>query len=144
MQHDFVKLFWGNESFRGYYNERNQAAKDSTRAIMDRCSDNSCWERMDVLLDALLVHFKRVHGLCSRENFPLSCYVLLIQALRNELNKGLNADNGRFDDILGENSRMEVADMVRERFNMDGKETSGRKVGLLDRVHLKPSFYWCM
>jgi hypothetical protein len=132
-QHDFVKLLWGNESFRTYFNERSAKVQDATRAILDRCSDNSRWERMDVLLNSLLIHFKRVHGLCSREDFPLSCYVLLIQALRNEINRGLDA---RFDEVLGENSRREVADMIRERFNMDGMDTTGRKVGLLDRHHL--------
>ena len=87
-------------------------------------------------MNALLVHFKIVHALCSREDFPLSCYVLLAQALRNDINKGLRADNGRFDKVLGAESSKEVADMIRERFNMDGKDTDGRKVGLLDRHHL--------
>ena len=31
---------------------------------------------------------------------------------------------------------MEVANMIRERFNMDGRDPSGRKVGLLDRKDL--------
>ena len=87
---------------------------------------------MDVLLNSLLIHFKRVHGLCYHADFPLSCYILRVQALRNELNKGLNANNGKFDSVLGENSRAEVADMIRERFNMDGRDPSGTKVGLVD------------
>ena len=91
---------------------------------------------MDVLMSSLLVHFKKVHGLCCRENFPLSCYPLLVQGLRNDLNKGLNVDNGKFDVILGKGSRKEVADMIRERFNMDGRDPSGRKVGSLDRKDL--------
>ena len=136
LQHDFVKLLWGNEAFQQYFKERSNKVQESTRAILERCSDNNRWERMDVLMSSLLVHFKKVHGLCCRENFPLSCYPLLVQGLRNDLNKGLNVDNGKFDVILGEGSRKEVADMIRERFNMDGRDPSGRKVGLLDRKDL--------
>ena len=77
-----------------------------------------------------------VHGLCSREDFPLSAYPLLIQALKNDLNKGINFESGRFDELLEEGARVEVMDMICERFNMDGKDPSGRKVGLLDRHHL--------
>lgn len=88
------------------------------------------------MTNSLTVHFKRVHGLCSRSTMPLSAYLLLVQALRNEINMGLNDGDGNFDTVLGDDSRLEVAKMIRERFNMDGTDPSGRKVGLLDRVHL--------
>ena len=51
---------------------------------------------------------------------------------------GLNADKNEFDVVLGEGSRKEVVYMIRNHFNMDGRDPSGRKVGLLDRFH-----YWC-
>ena len=60
----------------------------------------------------------------------------LVQALRNDLNKGLNVEDGKFDWIFGEGSRKEVAQMIRAHFNMDGRDPSGRKVGLLDRKDL--------
>ena len=135
-QHDFVKLLWGNASFQIYFWERTSKVQASTREILNRCEDNCRWERMDMLMSSLLVHFKRVHGVCSRENFPLSCFVLLVQALRNDINKGLNIGDGKFDKVLGKGSAMEVANMIRERFNMDGRDPSGRKVGLLDRKDL--------
>ena len=34
------------------------------------------------------------------QGFPLSVYVLLVQALHNGLNKGLNTDEGRYDMIF--------------------------------------------
>eukprot|EP00956_Cyclotella_meneghiniana_P038508 scaffold155275_cov66-Cyclotella_meneghiniana.AAC.2 len=46
------------------------------------------------------------------------------KALRNDLNKGLNHNNGEFSRKLGQG------------FNMDGIDPSGQKVGLLDRHHL--------
>ena len=70
---------------------------------------------------------------------PLSAYPPLIQALKNELNKGLNHGNpGHFDRLLGDGSAQEIADMVRVRFNMDGSHPGGAKVGLLDLYH-----WWC-
>ncbi len=42
-----------------------------------------------------------------------------------------------FDTVLGEGSRAEIVVVVRERFNMDGNDPSGCKVGLLDPHHLK-------
>ena len=64
---------------------------------------------------------------------PLSAYPIAVQALRNSINKGLNAEEGKFDRLLGEGARAEVADMIRGRFNMDGTPPSGAKVWLLDK-----------
>ena len=87
-QHDFLKLLWGNDVFRAYFRERLKKVKDSSRTIVERCNDNSRWERMDTLTSSVLVHFnfKRVHGLTSRANFPQSSFVILVQGLRNDLN----------------------------------------------------------
>ena len=63
----------------------------------------------------------------------LSAYPLLVQGLRNNINHGFTAD---IDDVLGTGARAEVSAMVSSRFNMDGHDPSGRKVGLLDRHHL--------
>ena len=86
-----------------------------------------------MLTEQLTCNFKLVHNLCLREDFPLSVYPLLVQGLCNDINRGFNAD---IDEVLGEGSRQEVISMVKERFNMDGEDPSGRKVGLLDRHHL--------
>ena len=59
-----------------------------------------------------------------------------MQALRNGLNKRLNANNGKFEVILGKGIREEVAAMIRTQFHIDGRNPSGRKVGLLDRHQL--------
>ena len=69
-------------------------------------------------------HFKAVHGLCSREDFPLSAYPLLVQALHNEINSGFTED---FDNVMGEGARAEIAGMIRERFNMDGNNSARKK-----------------
>jgi hypothetical protein len=85
--------------------------------------------------DRLTGHFSVVHKALSREDFPLSAYPLLVQALRNEINKGFETDD--FDVMLGEGASAAVAAMIRERFNMDGFDiAAGLKVGLQDRHHL--------
>ena len=90
-----------------------------------------------MVITHLICHFKLVHKLNSRSTFPLTCYPLLIQGLRNDLDRGMSVGNGQFDAVLGvEGAMAEVAGMIRERFNMDGRDPSGNKVGLLDRHHL--------
>ena len=48
----------------------------------------------------------------------------------------MNDGDGNFNAVLGDDLRLEVEKMIREQFNMDGMDPSGRKVALLDRVHL--------
>ena len=52
-QHDFVKLLWGNLAFKEYFKERDDNVQKTTRGILDRCNDNSRWERMDILTGSL-------------------------------------------------------------------------------------------
>jgi hypothetical protein len=91
---------------------------------------------MEVMTDLLTKHFTKVQNICSKEQFPLALYIVLCQALRNELNISLNQNGGEFSRILGPGAAKEVATMITSRFNMDGLDPSGRKVGLLDRHHL--------
>lgn len=135
-QHDFMQLLFGSAKFQVYYRERSTSQKAVVDGILDRCNNRLRWIRMDMMTQSLTIHFKTVHGLCSRADMPMAAYPLLVQGLRNDINRGLNVGNGQFDAVLGEGSRREVANMIRERFNMDGIDPSGRKVGLLDRYHL--------
>ena len=73
--------------------------------------------------------------ICSREDFPLSLYVVLVQAMKNDIEKGLAKNNNEFGRVLGTEASKQVMDMISCRFNMDGMVPSGRKVGLLDRHH---------
>jgi hypothetical protein len=132
-QHDFVMLVSGNHQFRAYYKERNKKEKARIDGILNRCNDRNRWRCMDVLTSSLSCHFKLVHKLCSNADYPLSAYPLLVQGLKNDINKGMTDE---FDAVLGDGAREEVWNMLSVRFNMDGFDPSGRKVGLLDRHHL--------
>ena len=84
----------------------------------------------------LTVHFTKVQNICSRETFPLSLFVPLCQALKNELLRGLTGNDNAFEVIFGRGGRIEIEDMISPRFNMDGNAPIGtRKVGLLDPHH---------
>ena len=132
-QHDFVLLLSGNAKYQKYYNERTRKTKDSLNATLRHFRDPSLWERFDMMTSRLTVHFKMVQTICSRSDFPLTAYVLLVQALENDLTRGMDDE---FDTVLGYGAKKEVMDMISSRFNMDGLDRQGRKVGLLDRVHL--------
>ena len=138
-QHDFLQLIHMNSSYNQYYQERTTAVKENLDDVLARCRDPSRWQRMDLVTSQITGPLRKVHQIVCRADVPLSAYPPLIQALKNELNKGLNHGNpGHFDRLLGDGSAQEIADMVRVRFNMDGSHPGGAKVGLLDRYH-----WWC-
>ena len=131
-QAQFLAYLGDSDSFKQYYGERKKGDKDKIDDILSRC-DRPRWEMFDFFTNGLTVHFKRLHKICCMTHVPLSAYPIAVQALRNSINKGLNAENGKFDRLLGEGARKQVADMIRGRFNMDGTPPPGAKVGLLDK-----------
>ena len=138
-QSEFLSYLSQCPEFTKYYNERKPVAKAKIDGIFERCNHQR-WQRMDFFTKALTVHFKRLHKLCCMDKVPLSAYILLCQAMRNHINKGLNSEHGRFDCLLGDGYMAQVANMIRGRFNMDGTDPSGQKVGLVDK-HQIWAFY---
>ena len=132
-QYIFTQVISDNKKFKVYYKEWTNAQKGKLDDTLEHCRRRDIWLKMDMLTSSLTCHFKTVHELCSRENFPLSAYPLLVQGLLNDINRGATKE---FLAVLGEEARNKIAQLVRERFNMDGKDGSGRKVGLLDQFHL--------
>ena len=65
----------------------------------------------------------------------MSCFVLIVQAIKNAVDQMPVADNGKFERVFGPGA----ARVIDCRFNMDGKKPPGCKVALLDRYHL-----WCV
>ena len=129
---DFLILLPGNADFQQYREDRTARDRQKLDELMDLFKDESLWRMFDIII-AFTLPFKQAHLACSRKDMPLTAYILLIQALRNDINKCLTPE---FDNALGEGSRVEVAKMLRERFNMDGNDPDGRKVGLLDEHQL--------
>lgn len=79
---------------------------------------------------------KELHEICSAD-FPLSTFFMLVQALMNNLiSDGLSMNDGELYEVIGDWSAKEILSMIAERFNMDGFDTSGQRVGLLNHHHL--------
>mmetsp|Transcript_12652 Transcript_12652/g.20854 ORF Transcript_12652/g.20854 Transcript_12652/m.20854 type:complete len:495 (-) Transcript_12652:418-1902(-) len=133
-QYEFLKTIWLDPNFRDMYDALPRPKREKMKAIIDRCNDDGRWERITKLRE-LTGLFYKVHKALSREDFPLSAYILLTQGLRNEIKRLLNSNE--FNLILGEGASAAVEDMINVRFNFDGKDPSGtQKVGLHDRHHL--------
>ena len=134
-QKQFVDVIRTERQFQEYYNERTRSKKDKIDTLLRRCSQHF-WDRIDFAC-RFTGPFKRVHKLLSKETYPLSCYVLLVQALKNEIDSVIQSGE-TCNNMLGDGADLELGEMVRVRFNMDGKDPSGKKVGLLDEHQL-----WC-
>ena len=132
-QHNFILLLPRNEKFRKFYEERSKKKKDELKLVLHQLKDESVWAKFEMMTSRMTIHFKKVQKACSRNDLPLSVFVLLVQALKNDLIRGMDDE---FDEVLGQGAADEVMDMIEDRFNMDGMDPSGRKVGLLDETHL--------
>jgi hypothetical protein len=89
-----------------------------------------------MLLDLTKV-FYDVHKLCSHQDAPLSCYVLIVQGIKNAVDPVIKGDNGKFYWILRAGSAKEISDVIDCCFNMDGTKPPCRRVGLIDEYHIR-------
>jgi hypothetical protein len=73
-----------------------------------------------------------------RNDAPLSSYVLIVQAIKNAVDRIIKGEDRKLDRILGPGSADAISDVIDCRFNMDGAKPCGSKVGLIDEYHM-----WC-
>jgi hypothetical protein len=91
---------------------------------------------MLMLIDLAKV-FYDAHRLCSRNDTPLSSYVLIVQGIKNAVDH-IKGEDGKFGQILSPGSADVISDVIDCCFNMDGAKSCGSKVGLIDEYHI-----WC-
>ena len=118
-QHDFLQLLGNNKNFKAYFNKQTKKDKAQIGGILDRCTERGRWRRMEMLTNRVTKHFTAIHGLCSHKDFPLLAYLLLVQALRDEIKSGFTE---YFGSVKGEGARAKIAGMIKERFKMDGND----------------------
>ncbi len=82
--------------------------------------------------------FYNAHRLCSRNDAPLISYVLIVQGIKNAVDRIIEGEDGKFDRILGPGSADTISYVIDSRFNLDGAKPRGSKVGLIDEYHI-----WC-
>jgi hypothetical protein len=147
-QSTFIASLPINKSYMKYYRERTPAKNQELDGVLHNCNHRH-WQCMMMLIDLRKV-FYEAHKLCSRQNAPLSCYVLIVQGIKNAVDRVTNGDNGKFDRIFGPGSAKVISDVIGCRFNMDSLKPTGCKVGLIDEYHIwcflmNPSNYeWCI
>ena len=131
-QSRFMSLLPMNPAFVKYQNSRTKKARIQIQSMFNAC-DHRCWNRIAECLKVTAI-FREAHLLCSSEQIPLSCFPLVVQALKNELLVIL--DDEDFDTVLGDDTADDVKEMFGIRFNMDGCSTPGQKMELLDPFHI--------
>ena len=125
-QSTFIASLPTNKSYVKYYKERTHAKRQELDTVLQNCNHGR-WQRMIMLLDLTKI-FYEAHKLCSHQDAPLSCYVLIVQGIKNAVDRVINGDDGKFDRFLGPGLAKEIKDVFDCRFNMDGAKPSGRKV----------------
>ncbi len=75
---------------------------------------------------------------------------MIVQGIKNAVDRVINGDGGKFDRILGPDSAKEIKDVIDCCFNMDSAKPPGHKVGLIDEYYIwcflmDPFYYeWCI
>jgi len=122
-------------SFMVYYN----ASTPSRKAVIDNqleLATSLYFERVVIAIKWFKA-FEDGYNIVSSNRTPMSAYLPTVQAMRNELNSALANEGGRdYFTLFGEASELELTDFIRTRFNMDGVDPEGRRVGLLDPYQL--------
>ena len=138
-QGPFVAYLPMCKPFKKYYVKLTTQEKAKINGIFQHC-DHMRWERMDFLTSSLTVHFKRLHKVCCMSSVPLSAYILLCQWMRNEINKGLNAENGKFNWLLDKGAVQKVVSLIKPRFNTMRKILMERRLAWW--IHIKSGLSW--
>jgi len=123
-QSAFMASLSTNPKYIKYYKDRTSKQKAEIDVILDNFGP-SRWRRMEAVY-AVTVHFEQAHKLCSREDDPLSCYVLIVQALYNGVKKAITYENCKFDRVLGEGAAQQIEDVLMVRFKMNGQSPPGQ------------------
>ena len=139
-QKPVLDIIRGNPLFIAYYESRSRKQKKEIDTVFEGC--DRVFYAQAKRAHALFSAYKHAHMLASSRNTPMSAYLPTVVALRNSLNQvlssGLNEEMSTFNHVMGNGADAEVASINRVRFNMDGKDPTGGKVGLLDQYHI-----WC-
>ena len=136
-QKSVVSILTSLPKYKEFYSSRSAEGKKKQDDMLLR-SRFALWPRLDIMTCITGVLSTAQH-LSSREDTPLSAWVLIVQATKNALESQLHSDDGMVDQILGPGSSKEMDEIFQPRFNMDGKPPAGRIVGLLDDYHI-----WCL
>ena len=133
-QKPFVELLASSAEYKEYYKTRSASGKRAADAVVKLAEHH--WDALQ-LAGSFFRQFKRALLLASSNNTPMSAYLPICVALRNELNDVLG-DTAAFDAALGQHAGRDTAAQIRERFNMGGTPPAGTIKGLLDKYQL-----WC-
>jgi hypothetical protein len=133
VQSTFIASLPTNKSCMNYYRERTPATKQELDTVLQNCNHGR-WQRMMMLIDLTKV-FYEAHKLCSC-HAPLSCYVLIVQGIKNAVDCVIKGDDGKLDWIPGLGPAKVIGNVIDCCFNMDGAKPPGRKVGLIDEYHI--------
>jgi hypothetical protein len=93
-----------------YYGERSNARKQELDAILQNCNHGH-WQRMLVLINLAKV-FHDAHKLCSRQDAPLSSYILIVQGIKNAVDPIIKGEDGKFYWILGPGSAEVITNVI--------------------------------
>jgi hypothetical protein len=68
-----------------YSEESTHAKKQALDTVLQNCN-HGCWQCMMMLLDLTKVFYDD-HKLCSHQDAPLSCNVLIAQGIKNAVDR---------------------------------------------------------
>ena len=119
-----IGLLRDDDNYKTYYASQITDAKAKLDAVINKCTPLNFRTMQRGV--KLFTPFKHANKVTSSRATPMSAYLLLTQALRNELNVVIKfEDSGNFKDLFGDNASNEICGLLKVRFNMKGKKPQG-------------------
>jgi hypothetical protein len=126
------------DEYKAYYESRTASHKRDIEEVLQVLS-TGFWKMVDFAIDLFDILKTTIMHLSS-ERMPMSAYLPLVRAMKNELESILQS-YGRvwIDEAFGDGCFEAIEEVIRVRFNMNGCRPMGTtRVGLLDKYQI-----WC-
>lgn len=108
-QKSVVHVLQSLPKYKEFYESRSAEGRKKQDEMFLR-TRFALWSRLDIMLCITGV-LSRAQNLSSREDTPLSAWVLIVQATKNALDSQLHSDDGMIDRILGPGSSKEMDEL---------------------------------
>lgn len=130
---EFLKALRHHQAFTTYYDNCPADEKETMFNVLNDLTP-TFFKKLNIAKRWFDV-IKHARDVALDPTFPMSAYLPLVQALKNELNEVFR-DDPNFDATMGEGASGVLAEVLRTRFNMDGSVPADGQVGLLVKLQV--------
>jgi hypothetical protein len=125
-QKPFLDILGDEDSFKEYVASRTtKKAREKLKATL-AIATPAYYRQLDFCVSWYDI-FEHSNKMTSSNEFPMSAYLPIVQAIKSELDNLIFRENDNFDDVFSYDERLNTVSLLKCRFNMNGKEVPNQK-----------------